>query len=188
MPGTYARVPFVSLQAAPTARAPAAPPGPAVPALTIADVSAAVRRSNTLIGSLAVQLGDADAMLCGLLGRFDAHLEHVCNVVGLAKGAPGFATLNALMLQDRTLFIADTYVNEDPSAELLAGIAAMAVEEVRRFGLPPKVAFLSHSNYGTSSRASGPRSTRRRSSPVRCLRTRRETSPASRTCSLLRTS
>jgi malate dehydrogenase (oxaloacetate-decarboxylating)(NADP+) len=58
------------------------------------------------------------------------------------------------MLQDRTLFIADTYVNEDPSAELLAGIAAMAVEEVRRFGLPPKVAFLSHSNYGTSSRAS----------------------------------
>jgi malate dehydrogenase (oxaloacetate-decarboxylating)(NADP+) len=115
---------------------------------------AAVRRSNTLIGSLAVHLGDADAMLCGLVGRFDAHLEHVGNVIGLAKGAPGFATLNALMLQDRTLFIADTYVNEDPSAELLAGIAAMAVEEVRRFGLPPKVAFLSHSNYGTSTRAS----------------------------------
>ncbi len=115
---------------------------------------AAVRRSNTLIGSLAVHLGDADAMLCGLVGRFDAHLEHVGNVIGLAKGAPGFAALNALMLQDRTLFIADTYVNEDPSAELLAGIAAMAVEEVRRFGLPPKVAFLSHSNYGTSSRAS----------------------------------
>ncbi len=115
---------------------------------------AAVRRSNTLIGSLAVHLGDADAMLCGLMGRFDAHLEHVGNVIGLAKGAPGFATLNALMLQDRTLFIADTYVNEDPSAELLAGIAAMAVEEVRRFGLPPKVAFLSHSNYGSSTRAS----------------------------------
>jgi malate dehydrogenase (oxaloacetate-decarboxylating)(NADP+) len=115
---------------------------------------AAVRRSNTLIGALAVHLGDADAMLCGLVGRFDAHLEHLGNVVGLAKGAPGFATLNALMLQDRTLFIADTYVNEDPSAELLAGIAAMAVEEVRRFGLPSKVAFLSHSNYGTSNRAS----------------------------------
>jgi malate dehydrogenase (oxaloacetate-decarboxylating)(NADP+) len=115
---------------------------------------AAVRRSNTLIGALAVHLGDADAMLCGLVGRFDAHLEHVGNVIGLAKGAPGFATLNALMLPDRTLFIADTYVNEDPSAELLAGIADMAVEEVRRFGLPPKVAFLSHSNYGTSSRAS----------------------------------
>jgi malate dehydrogenase (oxaloacetate-decarboxylating)(NADP+) len=115
---------------------------------------AAVRRSNTLIGALAVHLGDADALLCGLVGRFDAHLEHLGNVIGLARGAPGFATLNALMLQDRTLFIADTYVNEEPSAELLAGIADMAVEEVRRFGLPPKVAFLSHSNYGTSSRAS----------------------------------
>jgi malate dehydrogenase (oxaloacetate-decarboxylating)(NADP+) len=75
-------------------------------------------------------------------------------VIGTARGAPGFATLNALMLQDRTLFIADTYVNEDPGAELLASIAVMAVEEVRRFGLPPKVAFLSHSNFGSSSRAS----------------------------------
>jgi malate dehydrogenase (oxaloacetate-decarboxylating)(NADP+) len=115
---------------------------------------AAVRRSNTLIGALAIQLGDADAMLCGLVGRFDQHLEHVGNVIGTAKGAPGFATLNALMLQERTLFIADTYVNEDPSAELLASIALMSAEEVRRFGLPPKVAFLSHSNYGSSSRAS----------------------------------
>ncbi|NPC54784.1 NADP-dependent malic enzyme [Caenimonas soli] len=115
---------------------------------------AAVRRSNTLIGALAVQLGDADAMLCGLVGRFDQHLEHVRNVIGKAKGAPGLATLNALMLPDRTLFIADTYVNEDPDAELLASIALMAAEEVRRFGLPPKVAFLSHSNYGSSSRAS----------------------------------
>jgi malate dehydrogenase (oxaloacetate-decarboxylating)(NADP+) len=101
-----------------------------------------------------VRLGDADAMLCGLVGRFDQHLEHVGNVIGTADGAPGFATLNALMLQERTLFIADTYVNEDPSAELLASIAFMAAEEVRRFGLPPKVAFLSHSNYGSSSRAS----------------------------------
>jgi len=115
---------------------------------------AAVRRSNTLIGALSVRLGDADAMLCGLVGRFDQHLDHVRNVIGTAKGAPGFATLNALMLQDRTLFISDTYVNEDPSAELLASIAVMAVDEIRRFGLPPKVAFLSHSNYGSSSRAS----------------------------------
>ena len=115
---------------------------------------AAVRRSNTLIGALSVHLGDADAMLCGLVGRFDQHLDHIRNVIGTAKGAPGFATLNALMLQERTLFIADTYVNEDPSAELLASIAVMAAEEVRRFGLPPKVAFLSHSNYGSSSRAS----------------------------------
>ncbi|MGH8848911.1 MAG: phosphate acyltransferase, partial [Polaromonas sp.] len=104
---------------------------------------AAVRRSNTLIGALSMQLGDADALLCGLVGRFDQHLDHVRDVIGLAPGAPGFATLNALLLPDRTLFIADTYVNEDPSAELLASIAMMAAEEVRRFGLPPKVAFLS---------------------------------------------
>jgi malate dehydrogenase (oxaloacetate-decarboxylating)(NADP+) len=115
---------------------------------------AAVRRSNTLIASLMVHLGDAEAMLCGMVGQFDAHLKHVQDVVGRAKGSTGMATLNAIMTESRTLFIADTYVNEDPSAELLANIAVMAADEVRRFGLPPKVAFLSHSNYGSSSRAS----------------------------------
>ena len=115
---------------------------------------AAVRRSNTLIGSLAVHLGDADAMLCGLVGRFDHHLEHVRDVIGLAPGARGFATLNGLMLPNRTLFIADTYVNEDPDAELLAHTALVAATEVQRFGLPPKLAFLSHSSYGSSTRRS----------------------------------
>ncbi|HEX7867943.1 MAG TPA: NADP-dependent malic enzyme [Variovorax sp.] len=113
-----------------------------------------VRRSNTTIAALMLHLGDADAMICGLVGRFDVHLEHIRNLIGLKRGAPGFATLNALTLEKRTVFITDTNVNEDPSAELLASIALMAAEEVRRFGLPPKVAFLSHSNYGTSSRAS----------------------------------
>ncbi|MEO7952783.1 MAG: phosphate acyltransferase, partial [Polaromonas sp.] len=115
---------------------------------------AAVRRSTTTIAALMVKLGDADAMLCGLHGRFDVHLDHVRDVIGLKSGAPGFATLNAVMLATRTLFIADTFVNEDPTAEQLASIALMAAEEVRRFGLPPKVAFLSHSNYGSSKRAS----------------------------------
>jgi malate dehydrogenase (oxaloacetate-decarboxylating)(NADP+) len=114
---------------------------------------AAVRRSNTLIGALSVHLGDADAMLCGMVGRFEHHLEHVRNVTG-CRAEEGFATLNALMLPERTLFIADTYVNEDPDAELLARIARMAAAEVRRFGLPPKVAFLSHSNFGSSTRGS----------------------------------
>jgi len=113
-----------------------------------------VRRSNTTIAALMMHLGDADAMICGLVGRFDVHLEHIRNLIGLKRGAPGFATLNALTLDKRTVFITDTNVNEDPSAELLASIAMMAAEEVRRFGLPPKVAFLSHSNYGTSSRSS----------------------------------
>ncbi|MEC5214055.1 malate dehydrogenase (oxaloacetate-decarboxylating)(NADP+) [Polaromonas sp. CG_9.5] len=115
---------------------------------------AAVRRSTTTIAALMVNLGDADTMLCGLHGRFDVHLDHVRDVIGLKNGASGFATLNAVMLATRTLFIADTFVNEDPTAEQLANIALMATEEVRRFGLPPKVAFLSHSNYGSSKRAS----------------------------------
>jgi malate dehydrogenase (oxaloacetate-decarboxylating)(NADP+) len=92
--------------------------------------------------------------LCGLVGRFDVHLEHIRDVIGTKRGASGFATLNALMLDQRTLFIADTFVNEDPDAEQLASIAMMAAEEVRRFGLPPKVAFLSHSMYGSSNRKS----------------------------------
>ena len=113
-----------------------------------------VRRSNTLIAALMVHLGDADAMLCGLVGKFDSHLDHIRDVIGLAPNTPTLATVNALMLEQHTLFIADTYINEDPSAEELADIALMAAEEVQRFGLPPKVAFLSHSNYGSSGRAS----------------------------------
>jgi malate dehydrogenase (oxaloacetate-decarboxylating)(NADP+) len=113
-----------------------------------------VRRSNTTIASLMVHLGDADAMLCGLVGRFDSHLRVLRDVLGAKAGSPGFATLNALTLEKFTLFIADTNVHENPDAETLAGIAMMAAEEVRRFGLPPKVAFLSHSNFGSSERGS----------------------------------
>ena len=115
---------------------------------------AMVRRSNTTIAALMVHLGDADAMLCGLVGRFDSHLKILGQLLGSQRGGPGFATLNALTLDKHTLFIADTNVHEDPTAETLAHIAMMAAEEVRRFGLPPKVAFLSHSNFGTSERGS----------------------------------
>ncbi|MCM2295328.1 NADP-dependent malic enzyme [Rhodoferax sp.] len=115
---------------------------------------AAVRRSTTTIAALMVKLGDADAMLCGLHGRFDVHLDHVRDILGVKAGASGFATLNALMLEQYSIFVADTYVNEDPSAEQLADIARMAADEVRRFGIAPKVAFLSHSNYGSSKRGS----------------------------------
>ncbi|KAF1043685.1 NADP-dependent malic enzyme [Xylophilus sp.] len=115
---------------------------------------AAVRRSNTLIGALMIELGDADTLIAGLVGRYDQHLEHVRTIIGLKKGAHGFAAVNALTLPQHTLFIADTYINESPNAEELAHIALAAAEEVRRFGLPPKVAFLSHSNYGSSTRPS----------------------------------
>ena len=115
---------------------------------------AAVRRSNTIIAALMVHLGDADAMLCGLVGKFDAHVGHVRDILGFKSGNNQLATVNAVMLDTGTLFIADTYINEDPTAEELASIALMAAEEVQRFGLPPKVAFLSHSNYGSSTRPS----------------------------------
>jgi malate dehydrogenase (oxaloacetate-decarboxylating)(NADP+) len=125
--------------------------------VSAANAKSAVRRSNTLIGTLMVRRGEADAMLTGLVGRFDQHLEHIRHVIGLAPGARTFATMNALMLEDHTLFIADTFVNDVPDAQTLADIAAMAAEEVRRFGLPPKVAFVSHSMFGSSSRPSAQR-------------------------------
>jgi malate dehydrogenase (oxaloacetate-decarboxylating)(NADP+) len=118
---------------------------------------ATMRRSNTLIGTMMLRRGDTDAMLCGLVGRFDHHLDHVRTVIGMAAGATTFAAMNALLLEDRTLFITDTFVNEEPSAQALAEIASMGVTELRRFGLPPKVAFLSHSMFGSSTRASAKR-------------------------------
>jgi len=118
---------------------------------------AAVRRSNTLIASLMVKRGEADAMLCGLVGRYDAHLDHIRQVIGQRPGARTMAAMNALMLDEHTLFLTDTFVNEEPSAEDLADIALMAASEVRRFGMPAKVAFMSHSMYGSSQRASAKR-------------------------------
>jgi malate dehydrogenase (oxaloacetate-decarboxylating)(NADP+) len=113
-----------------------------------------VRRSNTLISSLMLKRGEADAMLCGLVGRYDAHLEHVRAVIGQRSDVSTMAAMNALMLDQHTLFITDTFVNEEPTAQELAEIAQMAAAEVQRFGVPAKVAFLSHSVFGSSKRAS----------------------------------
>ena len=116
---------------------------------------AAVRRSNTIIASLMVKLGDADAMICGLVGTYDVHLERIHNIIGHAADAPHYAALNALMTPNHgPLFITDTYVHENPTAEQLADIAWMAVKEVQHFGHHPRVAFLSHSSYGSSRHAS----------------------------------
>ncbi|MFA7527134.1 MAG: NADP-dependent malic enzyme [Ottowia sp.] len=122
--------------------------------VSVEAAKAAVRRSGTTIAALMVHLGDADAMICGLVGKFDNHLEKVREIIGVAPGAPDLAGLNALMLHNRTLFITDSYVHDNPSAELLAAIARMAASEVYNFGIPPKVAFLSHSNFGSSRRPS----------------------------------
>jgi malate dehydrogenase (oxaloacetate-decarboxylating)(NADP+) len=115
---------------------------------------AAVRRSNTIIGSLMASLGDADALICGLVGSYMTHLERIDSIIGKQPGVTNYAAVNALMTDKGPLFVADTYVNDDPGAEQLAEIAWMAAQEVQRFGIPPKVAFLSHSSFGASKRNS----------------------------------
>ena len=109
-----------------------------------------VIRRPTLIGALMVKQNEADAMLCGTYGEHSTHLSYIANVIGLKPGVRQFAAMNLLLLDERTLFICDTYVNPDPSAEQLAEIAVLAAEEVQRFGLTPRVALLSHSNFGSA--------------------------------------
>ena len=118
------------------------------------DAKVHVRQSNTLIGAMLLRRGDGDAMLCGTFGRHKDHLRHVSNIIGLRRGSSVFAAMNVLMLPKRTVFISDTYVNEDPTVGQLTEITVMAAEEVRRFGIVPKVALLSHSNFGTDDSAS----------------------------------
>jgi malate dehydrogenase (oxaloacetate-decarboxylating)(NADP+) len=109
----------------------------------------ALRSDTTLIGTMLLKRGDVDALICGMVGRHAQHLHHIRDVIGLKTRAHCFAAMNLLLLPQHTLFICDTYVNEDPDAGLIADIALMAAEEVRRFGLVPKVALLSHSNFGS---------------------------------------
>jgi malate dehydrogenase (oxaloacetate-decarboxylating)(NADP+) len=109
-----------------------------------------MRRRATGIGAMAIHHGEADAMLCGTFGTHDLHLHYVDQVLGRKPGVNHYYAMNALILPKRTLFICDTYVNFDPSAEQVAEMTVLAADEVRRFGITPKVALLSHSNFGTS--------------------------------------
>jgi malate dehydrogenase (oxaloacetate-decarboxylating)(NADP+) len=109
-----------------------------------------MRRRLTLIGAMMIHLGDADGMLCGTYGTHDSHRRYIEQVFGLRRGVKTSAAMNAVILPDRTLFIADTYVNADPTAEQIAEITLLAAEEIRRFGITPKVALLSHSSFGSS--------------------------------------
>ncbi|HMY49771.1 MAG TPA: NADP-dependent malic enzyme [Rhodocyclaceae bacterium] len=114
----------------------------------------ALRSDTTLIGCMLLRRGDADALVCGTTGAYDHHFNHVRNLVGLKKGASLFAAMNMLLLPKRVLAIADTYVNEMPGAEEIAEITVMAAEELKRFGIEPKAALLSHSNFGSAPSAS----------------------------------
>ena len=111
-------------------------------------------RRTTLIGALMVKNNDADAMLCGTIANFDIHLRYINEVIGLRKSVSRYATMNVLILPGRTIFVCDTYVNINPNAEEIADVTLLAAEEVRRFGVEPNIALLSHSNFGTSKDAS----------------------------------
>ncbi|MGO4479338.1 NADP-dependent malic enzyme [Massilia sp. 2TAF26] len=110
----------------------------------------AMRRRHTLIGAMMVHKGDADGMICGTYGTTHAHLEFIDKVLGLRPGANVYAAMNFVITEERQLAMVDTHVNENPTAEELAEITIMAAEELERFGITPRAALLSHSNFGTS--------------------------------------
>ena len=113
-----------------------------------------MRRRLSLIGAMLVHKGDADGLICGTWGHNTMHLTYIDQVIGKRAGVTTFAAMNGLMLPGRQVFIVDTHVNYDPTAEQLAEITVMAAEEMRRFGIAPKAALLSHSNFGTSDQPS----------------------------------
>jgi len=121
-----------------------------------------MRRRLTLIGAMLLHKGDVDGMICGTWGTTSMHLHYIDQVIGsrsvggagAQQDVPVYAGMNALMLPDRQLFLVDTHVNYDPTAQELAKITVMAAEEMMRFGLRPRVALLSHSNFGSSTQPS----------------------------------
>ncbi len=126
--------------------------------VTIPTAKIEMRRRLTLIGAMLLKNGHVDGMLCGTFGTTAAHLHYIDQVIGPRPGGSPltaqdvrvYACMNALMLPGRQVFLVDTHVNADPSAEQLAEITAMAAEEIQRFGITPKAALLSHSNFGSS--------------------------------------
>ncbi|MCA1247295.1 NADP-dependent malic enzyme [Massilia sp. MS-15] len=113
-----------------------------------------MRRRHTLIGAMMVHKGDADGLICGTYGTTWMHLHYIDQVLGKRAGTNVYAAMNFLITPDRQLAIVDTHVNENPNAEELAEITVMAAEEMERFGMQPRAALLSHSNFGTANSAS----------------------------------
>ncbi len=113
-----------------------------------------MRRRLTLIGSMLLHKGDVDGLICGTWGTTAIHLSYLDQVIGRRPGVNTYACMNGLLLPDRQVFLVDTHVNYDPSAEQLAEITELAAEEMMRFGIRPKAALLSHSNFGSSAQPS----------------------------------
>ncbi len=112
------------------------------------------RRRLTLVAAMLLHKGEVDGMICGTWGSTQHHLQYVDQIIGRRAGVHTYACMNGLILPGRQLFIVDTHVNYDPSAAELAEIAMLAAEEMRRFGIVPKAALLSHSNFGSSNQPS----------------------------------
>jgi malate dehydrogenase (oxaloacetate-decarboxylating)(NADP+) len=113
-----------------------------------------MRRRLTLIGAMLLKSGEVDGMLCGTWGTTSMHLHYIDQVIGLREGVKTYACMNGLMLPGRQVMLVDTHVNHDPTAAQIAEITVMAAEEMLRFGLQPKAALLSHSNFGSSNQPS----------------------------------
>jgi malate dehydrogenase (oxaloacetate-decarboxylating)(NADP+) len=113
-----------------------------------------MRRRLSLIGAMLLHKGEVDGLICGTWGSTGLHLEYLDQVIGKRPGVNTYAAMNGLMLPGRQVFLVDTHINYDPSAEQLAEITMLAAEEMMRFGLRPKAALLSHSNFGSSSQPS----------------------------------
>ena len=113
-----------------------------------------MRRRLTLIGSMLLHKGEVDGLICGTWNNTNVHLNYIDQVIGKRSGVTTYACMNGLLLPERQVFLVDTHVNYDPSAEQLAEITIMAAEEMMRFGIKPKAALLSHSNFGSSNQPS----------------------------------
>jgi malate dehydrogenase (oxaloacetate-decarboxylating)(NADP+) len=122
--------------------------------ITVQVAKIEMRRRLSLIGAMLLHKGDVDGLICGTWGTNAMHLVYVEQVIGKRAGVNTFACMNGLMLPDRQVFLVDTHVNYDPTADQLAEITVMAAHEMKRFGIRPKVALLSHSNFGTSNEPS----------------------------------
>jgi malate dehydrogenase (oxaloacetate-decarboxylating)(NADP+) len=109
-----------------------------------------VRTRSTVIAALMVRRNEADAMLCGTIGQYSRHLRHIVDILGPRRGVKAMGALTLLLLNRGPYFLCDTHVNPDPTAEQLAELGRLAAEQVRRFGLTPKIALLSHSNFGSA--------------------------------------
>jgi malate dehydrogenase (oxaloacetate-decarboxylating)(NADP+) len=130
--------------------------------ITVQFAKIEMRRRLTLIGTMLLQKGDVDGLICGTWGNTAMHLHYIDQVIGKRPGGaestqqdvPVYACMNGLLLPDRQVFLVDTHVNYDPTAEELSEITVLAAEEMVRFGITPKVALLSHSNFGSSNQPS----------------------------------